>query len=777
MSRECSLIVRKEVFAGRAKFGIYGDGKELCQLALARAMKAGDFVSGYYRDQTIVAAVGDMTWTQYFSQLYGHPDIAFDPHTGGRAMNNHHATRWLDEEGEWVDQTKLFNSVAGVSSTAGQMPRAVGLAYSSKLYRQLPELHEISEKFTRNGNEVCFSTIGDASTSEGMFLECVNAAGVLQIPLVMSVWDDGFGISVPSEYQTTKSSISKALAGYQRNEDGAGIEIFKVKAWDYVALMETYQKAATLAREYHIPSLVHVEDATQQQGHSASGSHERYKSAERLKFEVDFDCNLKFREWIIAEGIATEAELESIDSEAIKEAKACQKAAWTAYMNSIKPEREDLLSLLYQAAAESENGVEIKKIAEELRKAVNPIHHENVVAARKALRALRLENSSTKQGLKKWLEETDAKNDQRFNSSQFSISKYSPLKVQEIKPEYGINSPLLDGREILNKNFDHLFSTNPRIFILGEDVGKIGDVNQTLAGLQEKFGELRITDTGIREMTIVGQGIGAAMRGLRPIIEIQYLDYIFYPFATLSDDLACLQYRTVGGQKAPLIVRTRGHRLEGIWHSGSPMSVLLGGLKGIHLCVPRNMTQAAGMYNTLLSSDDPAIVIECLNGYRLKEKLPVNLYETKVPLGVPEVIREGRDITIVTYGSMCRIVMEAARQLENMDISIEVIDVQTLMPFDISHRIVESIKKTNRVIFADEDMPGGGSAYMMQQVVDGQNAYRYLDAKPVCMAAVPHRPAYSSDGDYFSKPNVENVVDTAYQLMAECYPTKFPAIY
>lgn len=777
ISRECSLLVRKEVFAGRAKFGIYGDGKELCQLALARAMKPGDFISGYYRDQTIVAAVGDLTWTQYFAQLYGHPDIAFDPHTGGRAMINHHATRWLDENGEWVDQTKLYNSVAGVSSTAGQMPRSIGLAYSSKLYRNLPELESISEKFTNNGNEVCFSTIGDASTSEGMFLECVNAAGVLQIPLVMSVWDDGYGISVPSEYQTTKSSISKALAGYQRNEDGAGVEIFTVKAWDYVGLMEVYQKAATLARDLHIPSLIHVEEVTQQQGHSASGSHERYKSAQRLQFELDYDCNLRFRQWILSEGIATEEELNEIDLEAVKEAKRSQKVAWNAYMASIKPEREDLLSLLYQTAAETVNGAEVKKIAEELRKAINPIHHENVVAARKALRALRHENSPAKEGLKAWLSKADVLNDERFNSNQFSNSKYSPLKVQAVEAQYEMDSPLVDGREILNKNFDNWFKTDPRVFILGEDVGKIGDVNQTLAGLQEKYGELRITDTGIREMTIVGQGIGAAMRGLRPIIEIQYLDYIFYPFATLSDDLACLQYRTVGGQKAPLIVRTRGHRLEGIWHSGSPMSVLLGGLRGIHLCVPRNMTQAAGMYNTLLSSDDPAIVIECLNGYRLKERLPANLFDTKVPLGVPEVIREGRDITIVTYGSMCRIVMEAARQLENMDISVEVIDVQTLMPFDISHKIVESIKKTNRVIFADEDMPGGASAYMMQQVLDEQNAYRYLDSKPICLAAVPHRPAYSSDGDYFSKPNAENVVDAAYALMTEFNPSKFPPIY
>ena len=777
MSRECSLLVRKEVFAGRAKFGIYGDGKEICQIALARAMQAGDFISGYYRDQTIVAAVGDMTWTQYFSQLYGHPDIEFDPHTGGRTMNNHHATRWLNAEGKWLDQTKLYNSAGGVSSTAGQMPRSVGLAYASKLYRQLPGLQDVSDKFTRGGNEVCFSTIGDASTSEGMFLECVNAAGVLQIPLVMSIWDDGYGISVPSEFQTTKSSISKALAGYQRNEDGEGLEIFAVKAWDYVGLMEAYQKAVTLARDFHIPSLIHVEEVTQQQGHSASGSHERYKSGERLQFEVDFDCNTKFREWVLSEEFATEEELQVIDNECIKVARAAQKEAWKAYMDSVKPEREDALSLLYQAASESKSGVEIKAIAEDLRKAINPIHHENIVAVRKVLRALRFEESSTKQGLKEWLAKAAEGNFKRFDSFQYSISDESPLKVQAVLPQYDAASPTVDAREILNKNFDRLFSTDPRIFILGEDVGKIGDVNQTLAGLQEKHGDLRITDTGIREMTIVGQGIGAAMRGLRPIIEIQYLDYILYPFATLSDDLACLHYRTVGGQKAPLIIRTRGHRLEGIWHSGSPMAVLLAGLRGIHLCVPRNMTQAAGMYNTLLNSDDPAIVVECLNGYRLKEKLPNNLPEMRVPLGIPEVIRDGRDVTIVTYGSMCRIVMEAARQLEEIDISVEVIDVQTLLPFDVTHRIVESIKKTNRVIFADEDMPGGGSAYMMQHVLDDQNAYRYLDSKPVCMSAVPHRPAYSSDGDYFSKPNAENVFDTAYTMMNEFNPERFPLIY
>lgn len=778
ISRECSLLVRKEVFTGRAKFGIYGDGKELAQIALARAMKAGDFISGYYRDQTIVAAVGDMTWQQYFAQLYGHPDKKFDPHTGGRTMNNHHATQWLDKNGDWLNQTELFNSVAGVSSTAGQMPRAVGLAYASKLYRELPELQgDIAQKFSNKGNEVCFATIGDASTSEGMFLECINAAGVLQIPLVLAVWDDGYGISVPSEYQTTKSSISKALAGYQRNEDGAGLEIFTAKAWDYAGLMDTFQKAASFARKYHIPSLIHVEEVTQQQGHSASGSHERYKSPERLQFEIDFDCNIRFRQWIIESEIATEQELKAIDEEAVKIAKQSQKDAWKDYIDAIKPEREDALSLMYQAASESQNGTQIKAIADELRKAVHPIYRENVIAVKKVLRQLRFENFPAKQGLLQWLQQAEKANYGRFNSHQVSESEWSPLKVHPVAPSYSDQAQMIDGREILNRNFDHLLATDPRIFIIGEDVGRIGDVNQTLAGLQDKHGELRLTDTGIREMTIVGQGIGAAMRGLRPIIEIQYLDYIFYPFATLSDDLACLHYRTVGGQKAPMIVRTRGHRLEGIWHSGSPMGVLLNGLRGVHLCVPRNMTQAAGMYNTLIDGDDPAIVIECLNGYRLKEKLPENLFEMRVPLGVPEVIREGSDITIVTYGSMCRIVQDAARQLQEVGISVEIVDVQTLLPFDISHKIVDSIKKTNRVVFADEDMPGGASAYMMQQVLDNQNAYRWLDSKPVCIAAQPHRPAYSSDGDYFSKPNIDTVFDTVYEIMSEVNPNEYPRLY
>jgi pyruvate/2-oxoglutarate/acetoin dehydrogenase E1 component/TPP-dependent pyruvate/acetoin dehydrogenase alpha subunit len=776
ISRECSMLVRKEVFSGRAKFGIYGDGKELANIALANAMQPGDFISGYYRDQTLVAAVGDLTWPQYFAQLYGHPDVNFEPHSGGRTMNNHHATRWLDADGHWVDQTKLYNSAAGVSSTAGQMPRSVGLAYASKLYRENPLLSNFS-KFSKNGNEVCFATIGDASTSEGMFLECINAAGVLQIPLVMSVWDDGYGISVSSEYQTTKSSISKVLAGFQRNEDGHGLEIFTVCGWDYPKLIETYQKAANLARKYHIPSLIHVIELTQQQGHSASGSHERYKTKERLSFEIEYDCNRIFRNWILENGFADEKELAEIDENALKNARKFQKDAWQTYQNSILPEYNGALELIRQTALESVHSEEIAKIREELAKTVNPIHKDSLTAVKKVLRLLSEENVSIKTALKFWIKRSDVNNINRFSSHQTSVSSHSPLLEKGLKAIYSEDSPMIDGREILKKAFDYFLETNPAVFILGEDVGQIGDVNQSLAGLQEKFGELRVTDTGIREMTIVGQGIGAAMRGLKPIIEIQYLDYIFYPFATLSDDLACLYYRTVGGQKAPLIVRTRGHRLEGIWHSGSPMSVLIHGLRGMHICVPRNMVQAAGMYHTLIDGDDPALVIECLNGYRLKEMLPDNLEQIKVPLGMPEIIYKGTDVTIVTYGSMCRIVMEAAKMLENVGIFVEIIDVQTLLPFDTTHQIVESIKKTNRVIFADEDMPGGASSYMMQHVLETQNAWQYLDAKPVCLSAKPHRPAYTTDGDYFSKPNSDTIFEAAYALMQEAFPEKFPEIY
>jgi pyruvate/2-oxoglutarate/acetoin dehydrogenase E1 component/TPP-dependent pyruvate/acetoin dehydrogenase alpha subunit len=776
ISRECSILVRKEVFAGRAKFGIYGDGKELANIALAHAMQLGDFLSGYYRDQTIVVALGDLTWPQYFAQLYGHPDIAYDPYCGGRTMNNHQATRWLDPQGMWLPQTDKYNAAAGVSSTAGQIPRAVGLAYASKLYRNLPQLEQATG-FSKNGNEVCFATIGDASTSEGMFLETINAAGVLQIPLVMSVWDDGYGISVPSQYQTTKSSISKALAGFQQNNDGPGLEIYEVPGWDYLTLLETYQKAAKHAREQHIPSLIHVTQMTQQQGHSSSGSHERYKSKERLQFEHDADCNRVFRDWILANGIATEASLEQIDSQSHEQARNYQKDAFQAYQNSIKPEYNAALELLRQATSYSQHTAEIFHIREELSKTLYPIHKDAVVAIKKALRLIPADGSNISNALKNWLKRSETNNKERFSTHLTSRSVLSPLNEAGISANFSENSAIIDGREIIKHCFDNLLSTYPEAFILGEDVGQIGDVNQSLAGLQEKYGELRITDTGIRETTIIGQGIGAAMRGLRPIVEIQYLDYIYYTLATLTDDLACLHYRTVGGQKAPLIIRTRGHRLEGIWHSGSHMAALIHSLRGIHICVPRNMVQAAGMYNTLLAGDDPALVIECLNGYRLKERQPDNLAQYKVALGQCETIRQGQHLTIVTYGSMCRIVLEAAQALEQQGISTEVIDVQTLLPFDRHQHIAQSIQKTGRVIFADEDMPGGATAYMMQQVLDQHNGWQYLDSKPVCISAQAHRPAYSTDGDYFSKPNADTVFDTAYAIMHEAMPEQYPLLY
>lgn len=776
ISRQCSLIVRKEVFSGRAKFGIYGDGKELCQIALARSMQEGDYISGYYRDQTIGVAVGDLTWPQYFAQLYGHPDIQFDPHSGGRQMNNHHATRWLDEQGEWLDQTNRMNSVAGISSTAGQTPRALGIAYASKLYRERPDLAEYSTLFSKGGQEICYTTIGYASTSEGMYFECINAAGVLQVPMIFSVWDDGYGISVPIEFQTTKSSISKALAGFQRNEDGKGLEIIQVKAWDYPGLMDAYQRAAKLAREEFVPCLVHVIECTQPQGHSASGSHERYKSEERLAWEHEADCNILFRQWILEQKIADESTLKEIDDEAILQARKYQKDAFSAYMGSIDSDKKGFLRIaknLYDST--NEPGL-LEPILEELNQLTYPIFSDLVRAGRKTLRAFRFYQGPAVKLLRKWLAELEARNHRRFSSHQMSESVHSPLHVTEIKPQYAKEPVQVDGREILNKSFSD-FLEDPRVFILGEDVGNIGDVNQTLAGLQEKFGPLKVTDTGIRELSIVGQGIGAAMRGLRPIVEIQYLDYIFYPFAILSDDWACLHYRTAGGQKSPMILRTRGHRLEGIWHSGSPMAVLINGLRGVHFCVPRNMTQAAGMYRTLLAGDDPGLVIECLNGYRLKEPMPENLLEIRVPLGIPEILREGGDLTVVTYGSMCRIVMEAAETLADMGISVEVIDVQTLLPFDRHHQILTSIQKTHRVLFADEDMPGGTTAYMMQEVIDKQGGFTWLDTPAKCLAARPHRPAYSSDGDYFSKPNVENVVDTVYEMMREADPSTFPAIY
>ena len=776
-SRQASLAGRKEVFMGKAKFGIFGDGKEVAQLAMAKYFLAGDFRSGYYRDQTFMFAIGELTLQQYFAQLYAHPDVEADPSTAGRAMNGHFGTRSLDDEGNWKDLTDQKNSSADVSPTAAQMPRLVGLAYASKLYRQNPELQSLHE-FSVNGNEVAFGTIGNASTSEGMFFEAINAGGVLQIPMLVSVWDDGYGISVPAEYQTTKGSISEILAGFQRNSEGQqGYEIFKVKGWDYAALCETYEAAVRVCREQHVPVLIHVEELTQPQGHSTSGSHERYKSKERLEWEAGLDCMKKMREWILENDIATAGELDQIESDAKDTVRAARSAAWNDFASSIKADQEEALRLLNNLAVSSEHTTELATLADELQKNSNPIRSDAVRTVRRALRYVRNERNEAKRALIGWLEQTLGENADRYNSYLYSQSDQSALLVEEVKPEFDDNSRVVDGREVLQACFDAMLARDPRVFAIGEDVGRIGDVNQAFAGLQEKYGELRVTDTGIRECTIIGQGIGTALRGLRPIAEIQYLDYLLYAIQILSDDLAPLQYRTKGGQKAPLIVRTRGHRLEGIWHSGSPIGMIINAIRGMHVLVPRNMTQAAGFYNTLLQSDDPALVIECLNGYRLKERVPNNIGEFTVPLGRPEVLKSGTDITVVTYGSMCRIVLEAAKQLEEFGISAEVIDVQTLLPFDLEHLISDSIRKTNRVLFTDEDVPGGATAFMLQQVVDEHEAYRWLDSKPQCLSAQPHRPAYGSDGDYFSKPNVEDVFEAVYDIMHEADPKTYPKIY
>ncbi|MCE7042924.1 thiamine pyrophosphate-dependent enzyme [Dyadobacter sp. CY312] len=775
-SRQVSLLGRKDTMGGRSKFGIFGDGKEVAQIALARAFRRGDFRSGYYRDQTIEAALGNLTWQQFFAQMYAHADLEHEPSTGGRSMNGHFSTRWLDENGQWLDQTKIYNSVCDISSTAGQIPRAVGLAYASKLFRENKDIQHLTN-FTNRGNEIVFATIGDASTSQGMFLEAMNAAGVLQIPLLTSVWDDGYGISVPIEYQTTKASISKALAGLQRNEDEPGMEIITVPGWDYPALIETYQRAADLCREEQIPVFVHVVELTQPQGHSTSGSHERYKSKQRLKWETDHDCNRRFRDWILQNGYSTEEELEQIEAEAKETASQARNRAWQAYRKELDKEYLQTIQLLQNAMKESSFTAEISNIVLELSKTYLPVRKDMVSSVRKALRLMGTEKNTAKDELQTSLRKSLKDNSNRFGTHLYSDSPESPLLVEPVHPVYSETSPTVDGREIIRSYFNALFERDARVVALGEDVGMIGDVNQGLAGLQEKFGSLRITDTGIRETTIIGQGIGMAMRGLRPIVEIQYFDYIYYALPTLTDDLASLRYRTAGGQKAPLIVRTRGHRLEGIWHSGSPIGTMLSSLRGLHVIVPRNFTQAAGFYNTLIKGDDPALVIEPLNSYRQKEVLPDNIGEICLPLGEPEILREGKDITIVTYGSMCRIVMEAAVQLQKLGIDAEIIDVQTLLPFDLNHSIVESVKKTNRVIFADEDMPGSASAYMMQQVVEKQNAYRWLDSAPVTISAKDHRPPYGSDGDYFTKPNMDDVLETAYKIMHEANPQQFPELF
>ncbi|MCC6836857.1 MAG: transketolase [Cytophagales bacterium] len=758
---------------GKAKFGIFGDGKEMAQIAMAKIFRAGDHRAGYYRDQTFMLAIGELTLQQYFAQLYAHTSVEADPASAGRLMNGHFATRMIDENGAFKNLAQTKNSSSDISPTAGQMPRLVGLAYASKLFRNNPGLSAYTELSTA-GNEIAFGTIGNASTSEGHFFEAINAAGVLQVPMLISVWDDEYGISVPAEYQTTKGSISKILAGFQRTKTEKGYEIFTVKGWDYLTLITTYEKAEKVCREEHVPVLVHVTEMTQPQGHSTSGSHERYKSKERLAWETEFDCIRKLRLWLIENGAASSEELDGIEKGAKATARAAKEAAWKDFNKDIQKAQKELEQILNEAIAEQPG---IEDLVLDLRKTINPLLMDSVKAARKAARLLRDSTSETRSRLVAWIKNSEEKNFDRFSSYLHSQSQWSALKVNRINPIYNDNSPLVDGREILQACFREALQRDPRVLAFGEDVGKIGDVNQGFAGLQQKFGELRVTDTGIRECTIIGQGIGAALRGLRPIAEVQYLDYLLYALQTLSDDLACLQYRTKGGQKAPLIVRTRGHRLEGVWHAGSPMGMILHSLRGMYVLVPRNMTQAAGFYNTLLQSDDPALIVECLNGYRLKEKLPANIGEFTVPLGEPEILKEGTDITVVTYGSMCRIVMEAAADLEAVGISCEVIDVQTLLPFDLTQTILQSIKKTNRVLFTDEDVPGGATAFMMQQVVEGQGAFQFLDSVPRTLSAKEHRPAYGTDGDYFSKPAAEDVFEVVYSLFEESEPKKYKPLY
>ncbi len=775
VSRECSLMGRREVLTGKAKFGIFGDGKEVPQVAMARAFKDGDFRSGYYRDQTFMMAIGVHTVTHFFAGLYAHADIEADPTSAGRQMGGHFTTHSLDENGNWKDLLKQKNSASDISCTAGQIPRLLGLAQASKVYRELPIAQ--SEGFSNKGNEVAWGTIGNASTSEGHFFEMINAAGVMQVPLVMSVWDDEYGISVPKEYHTTKESISEVLKGFQRDKDHKGIEIFVANGWDYPALYDIYQKAAKIAREQHTPVLVHVKELTQPQGHSTSGSHERYKSAERLQWEKDFDCIAKMREWILSEGYATEEELDTIEEDAKKQVRAGRKKAWDAYITPIENERKALVQLMSTLPiADEHTQAAVKNVINELNSAPTLLRKVVSNAARKALRLIVKENEAVTAPLRQWITQYLENNEPKYSKYLYTESNYSATKVDEVLPEYDPTAELVDGRIVLRENFDALLTKYPNLLIFGEDTGNIGDVNQGLEGLQKKHGAIKVGDTGIRESTIIGQGIGMAMRGLRPIAEIQYLDYILYGLQTLSDDLATMHYRTFGRQSSPLIVRTRGHRLEGIWHAGSPMGVLLHALRGICILVPRNMVKAAGFYNTLLECNQPAVVIECLNGYRLKEGLPLNLTEFKTPIGVVETVREGKDITVVSYGSTLRIVSEVADELYAMGIDIEIIDVQSLAPFDLRHDIVKSVQKTNRLLVVDEDMPGAASAYILQKIVEEQGAYQYLDSAPQTLAAGNHRPAYATDGDYFSKPNADSIIEKIYSIMHEANPAKYPRL-
>tara|TARA_R110002072_G_scaffold195571_4_gene352919 strand:+ start:256 stop:2676 length:2421 start_codon:yes stop_codon:yes gene_type:complete len=775
-SREASLIGRREVLTGKAKFGIFGDGKELAQVAWSKVFKNGDFRSGYYRDQTFMMAIGELSTQQFFASLYADTDLSKEPASAGRQMNGHFATRSLNEDGSWKNLTEQKNSSADISPTAGQMPRLLGLAEASKVYRENKELKDWNN-FSIKGNEIAWGTIGNASTSEGLFFETINAAGVLQVPMVISIWDDDYGISVHSKYQTTKENISEILKGFQRNGEDKGYEIIRVKGWNYMDLLEAYKKADKIAREEHVPVMIHVNELTQPQGHSTSGSHERYKNEARLKWEQEFDCIKKMKEWMIQSTIATEEEILEIERAAKKVARTAKAKAWADFLEPIKAEVTQVSSLIEELADLSSNAELLQSLAQEIKSKPDPLRRDAVSSARIAMHHLIGIDHPKKAELNQWIQSSNSANKDRYNDFLYSHSKESPMRIEAVEPKFDSESLEVDARIILRDNFDRILGERPEVLVFGEDSGKIGDVNQGLEGLQDKHGELRVFDTGIREASILGQGIGMAMRGLRPIAEIQYLDYLLYALQIMSDDLATVQYRTKGGQKAPLIIRTRGHRLEGIWHSGSPMGTIINALRGIHVLVPRNMTQAAGFYNTMLDSDDPALIVECLNGYRLKEKMPANLSEIRTPLGIPEVLAEGSDITMVTYGSNCRIAAEAVEKLKKFNISVELIDIQSLLPFDINHSIVESVKKTNRLVVLDEDVPGGASAFILQKIVEEQKAYYHLDSAAITISAKAHRPAYGTDGDYFSKPSVDDIFEELYSMMNEVDPRSYPTIY
>ena len=774
-SRQASMIGRREVLTGKAKFGIFGDGKEIANIAMAKFFQPGDWRSGYYRDQTFMFAIEEHTIPEYFSQLYADADLEREPATAGRAMNAHFATRSLNPDGSWKNVMHIKNSAADLSPTASQLPRLVGLAYASKLFRNLAELREYRD-FSDNGNEVAFGTIGNASTAEGMFWESINAIGVLQAPAVVSIWDDGYGISVPNAHQII-GDLSVMFRGFGRTPEGRGFDVHTVPAWDYRELMETYQQAVARARREHIPSLIHVKEVTQPQGHSTSGSHERYKSTERLAWEEEFDCLRKMREWVIAEGFAKEEELDEFEADDRMQVEELRKKSWDAYQAPIRNEISTLVDMLDEMASTSTAGEELSIIKERLLAIPSPLRRDLMVGVRDALMALRREDHPTKQVLITWKNEQKTLNAERYNSLLYSNSREAAIKVAEVNPLYSDEAPILNGFQILQRGFDAMLGRDARVVAFGEDVGFLGGVNQGMAGLQEKYGELRVADTGIREVTIMGQAIGMALRGLRPIAEIQYLDYVLYALQIISDDLATLRWRTRGGQKAPVIIRTRGHRLEGIWHSGSLMAGLLNLVRGIYVLVPRNMVQAVGFYNTLLLGDDPGIVVEVLNGYRLKERLPDNYADITIPLGVPEVLKEGSDVTVVTYGPLCQIANHAATLLSEMGISVELIDIRSLLPFDIHGIIVRSLKKTNRIVFLDEDVPGGTTAFMMQEVIENQGGYYWLDSPPRTLSAKEHRPAYGTDGDYWSKPNVEEVFETVYEMMHDVDPAQFPMFY